>query len=83
MGKENTESRSTETRVTWRLRKTCDYAATCVKCQQNKGRWAKPPGLLQPLPAPERPWRSIAMDFVTGLLWVATPGTFSLLFLID
>ena len=41
------------------------YVQNCVKCQQAKNPRDKTPGLLQPLPIPERPWQHIAMDFRT------------------
>ncbi|PHJ15529.1 retrotransposon nucleocapsid related [Cystoisospora suis] len=44
-----------------------EYVTTCVKCQQNKPRCNKPPGLLQPLSIPDRPWQCISVDFITGL----------------
>ena len=43
------------------------FVASCEQCQRNKPRSGKPPGLLQPLPIPDMPWDSVAMDFVTGL----------------
>ncbi|PHJ18432.1 retrotransposon nucleocapsid related, partial [Cystoisospora suis] len=44
-----------------------EYVTTCVKCQHNKSRCTKPPGLLQPLSIPDRPWQCISIDFITGL----------------
>ncbi|KAL4297430.1 hypothetical protein GQ457_12G018750 [Hibiscus cannabinus] len=43
------------------------YVKTCLMCKQNKVEAGKPMGLLQPLPIPERPWKSISMDFIIGL----------------
>lgn len=43
------------------------FIARCPQCQRNKASTAKPGGLLQPLPVPERAWDSVSMDFVTGL----------------
>jgi transposase InsO family protein len=43
------------------------YVSTCEKCQRNKHRQSKPPGLLHPLPVPEARWQHITMDFMTGL----------------
>ncbi|KAL8101446.1 hypothetical protein AgCh_033370 [Apium graveolens] len=39
----------------------------CATCQQNKGGHVRSPGLLQQLQIPSKPWRDIAMDFITGL----------------
>ncbi len=44
-----------------------DYVAACDKCQRNKARTGKTPGLMEPLPVPASPWESVTMDFVTGL----------------
>ena len=44
-----------------------DYVASCVVCQRNKVSRQKPLGLLQPLPIPEQPWRSVSMDFIVKL----------------
>ena len=43
------------------------YVSTCGDCQLAKPRHHKPYGLLAPLPAPERPWQEISMDFITDL----------------
>jgi hypothetical protein len=39
----------------------------CSTCQENKDEHTHPAGLLQPLPMPEHKWKSISMDFITGL----------------
>ncbi|GJW26685.1 retrotransposon-related protein, partial [Tanacetum coccineum] len=39
----------------------------CDVCQRNKADLAGYPGLLQPLPIPERIWSDISMDFIVGL----------------
>ena len=39
----------------------------CLVCQKVKYDRHKTPGLLQPLPVPNQPWESIAMDFITDL----------------
>ena len=46
---------------------TREFVAACPTCSQYKGSHQAPPGLLQPLPIPHRPWSHIALDFVTGL----------------
>lgn len=43
------------------------YVSSCEKCQRNKHRQSKPPGLLNSLPIPEARWQHITMDFLTGL----------------
>ena len=44
------------------------YVSSCAPCQANKhGAPTTTPGLLQPLPIPNAPWDSIAMDLVTDL----------------
>ncbi len=43
------------------------YALSCPQCHGNKASNAKPAGLLQPLNIPNRSWKCISMDFVTGL----------------
>lgn len=40
------------------------YCATCGVCQTTKDSTQKPAGLLHGMPIPQRPWQSIAMDFV-------------------
>lgn len=40
---------------------------TCVTCQKVKFDKQKTFGLLQPLPILDRPWDSIAMDFIFNL----------------
>jgi predicted aspartyl protease len=39
------------------------YVRNCAKCRRAENPRDRPPGLLQPLPIPERPWQHIAMDF--------------------
>lgn len=43
------------------------YVQTCEVCQRNKGEQVAYPGLLQPLPLPEKAWEHLAMDFIEGL----------------
>ncbi|GJT84891.1 pentatricopeptide repeat-containing protein [Tanacetum coccineum] len=43
------------------------YVRECDVCQRNKADLAAYPGLLQPLPIPERIWSDISMDFIVGL----------------
>ncbi|KAA0053608.1 reverse transcriptase [Cucumis melo var. makuwa] len=47
------------------------YTKTCLICQQDKVEKVKVVGLLDPLPVPTRPWKSVSMDFITHLskLW--------------
>ncbi|MCO5608661.1 hypothetical protein L7F22_062875 [Adiantum nelumboides] len=44
-----------------------EYVSQCIICQKVKYDRGKQPGLLQPLPIPDSPWESIAMDFIFGL----------------
>lgn len=43
------------------------FVAECDVCQRSKNDNVAYPGLLQPLPVPERRWSDIFMDFITGL----------------
>ena len=43
------------------------YVRQCLVCQRVTYDRHKAPGLLHPLPIPDAPWESIAMDFITGL----------------
>src|SRR5207302_7374908 len=43
------------------------YVKNCDICQRTKSVRHAPFGLLKPHEAPEKPWKSIAMDFITGL----------------
>ena len=58
-----------------------EYFRTCLICQQDKVERAKPLGLLEPLPVPERPWESVSMDFISNLPKVGTLG--SILVVVD
>ena len=44
-----------------------NFVKQCNTCQQAKHELCKTPGLLQPLPVPDRPWQAISMDFMEGL----------------
>lgn len=57
------------------------YVKTCVVCQQDKTERKKAAGLLEPLPIPGRPWRSLSMDLITGLPKV--DGFQSILVIVD
>lgn len=43
---------------------TTKFCVSCSTCQTVKGKTQKPAGLLHSLPIPDRPWKSISMDFV-------------------
>ncbi|MCO5607558.1 hypothetical protein L7F22_061755 [Adiantum nelumboides] len=43
------------------------FVRSCLVCQKVKFDRQKAPGLLQPLPIPDKPWESIAMDFIFDL----------------
>jgi transposase InsO family protein len=60
---------------------TKEFVAACPTCSQCKGSHQAPPGLLQPLPIPHRPWSHVALDFVTGL--PATHGNTVILTVVD
>ena len=50
------------------LRRDVDaFVRQCLICQKVKFDRQKAPGLLQPLPIPDKPWESIAMDFIFDL----------------
>lgn len=44
-----------------------NFVAECDACQRQKGEIVGTPGLLQPLPIPNRTWTDISMDFIEGL----------------
>ena len=44
------------------------YVRSCDVCQRDKTSRRKKYGLLQPLDIAHHPWKSISMDFITGLL---------------
>lgn len=43
------------------------YVSNCDTCHRTKSRRHRRHGVLKPLPVPERRWRDISIDFVTGL----------------
>ncbi|MCO5578132.1 hypothetical protein L7F22_031970 [Adiantum nelumboides] len=50
------------------LRRDVDaFVQECIVCQKVKFDRQKAPGLLQPLPIPDKPWETIAMDFIFDL----------------
>lgn len=53
----------------WHGMKTAvhNFVAACSVCQQAKPDRSKLPGLLQPLPVPDRAWKVISLDFIEGL----------------
>lgn len=44
-----------------------EFIRCCDICQKNKSENVASPGLLQPLPIPNRIWEEISMDFIDGL----------------
>ncbi|GBG78637.1 hypothetical protein CBR_g27863 [Chara braunii] len=44
------------------------YVETCQVCQRDKPRTQAPLGMLKPLPIPERPGKSLSMDFMDTLV---------------
>ena len=44
-----------------------DFVKSCETCMRNKKSRHRKFGLLQPLEVPERPWKSIEIDFLCGL----------------
>ncbi|GKV33019.1 hypothetical protein SLEP1_g41575 [Rubroshorea leprosula] len=57
------------------------YVRTCLVCQQDKIEQRQPGGLLEPLPAPERPWECVTMDFISAL--PRSEGCGSILVVVD
>jgi ribonuclease HI len=53
----------------WHGMKTAvqNYVSACVICQQARPDRSRLPGLLQPLPVPDRAWSVVSMDFIEGL----------------
>jgi transposase InsO family protein len=44
-----------------------DYVRSCDTCCRSKNPQHRPYGLLQQMPIPENPWKSISLDFITDL----------------
>lgn len=57
------------------------YVKTCLVCQQDKTKKKKAARLLEPLPIPDQPWRSVSMDFILNLPKVQ--GFWSILVIMD
>lgn len=49
----------------WRF--VARYVRNCHPCARAKPRHNAKYGLLKPLPVPQRPWKQVSVDFVTGL----------------
>jgi hypothetical protein len=43
------------------------FISACSICQQAKPDRSRLPGLLQPIPVPDRAWKVISLDFIEGL----------------
>lgn len=44
-----------------------EFVQSCAVCQQAKPKRCKYPGLLEPLPVPDRAWQMVSLDFIEGL----------------
>jgi len=62
---------------------TLNYVSTCDTCFRAKSRRSKAHGLLKPLPAPSRPWSSVALDFIVKLPTSPSTGNDSILVITD
>ena len=58
-----------------------NYIRSCDACCRSKCPRHRPYGLLQPLPVPDGPWKSISMDFITDL--PSSKGFDSILTVVD
>jgi len=58
------------------------YVKSCKSCMMVQSRNSLPPGLLQPIPVPQRKWDSISMDFITHLPKTST-GNDTILVVVD
>lgn len=43
------------------------HVQACLVCQKHKGEIMATPGLLQPIPIPDKVWTELSMDFIVGL----------------
>ncbi|XP_031479939.1 uncharacterized protein LOC116250456 [Nymphaea colorata] len=43
------------------------YVKACPVCQREKYEATKPPGHLNPLPIPDKPWEDVSMDFIDAM----------------
>lgn len=57
------------------------YVQTCSDCQLNKQPTTRPAGVAHVLPIPERPWQSIAIDFIGPI--TASQGYTNIMVIVD
>jgi transposase InsO family protein len=57
------------------------YVQTCPDCQVNKQPTTKPAGVAHVLPIPERPWQSVAIDFIGPI--TASQGYTNIMVIMD
>jgi hypothetical protein len=57
------------------------YVQTCPDCQVNKQPTTKPAGVAHVLPIPERPWQSVAIDFIAPI--TASQGYTNIMVIMD
>jgi transposase InsO family protein len=57
------------------------YVQTCPECQVNKQPTTKPAGVAHVLPIPERPWQSVAIDFIGPI--TASQGYTNIMVIMD
>ena len=60
-----------------------DYVRKCIDCQTNKARSQRPFGQLENLPIPKQPWKSISIDYITGLPVSSTHKYDAILVVVD
>ena len=64
------------------MRKDIDrYVDNCETCQRTKPRRDKTFGLLNPIPVPNGIWKSVTLDYITGL--PKTQGYDAILVVVD